>query len=80
VDGSQKDQKPMLVQLLERAAAVMGLDTGQVLLELRFEDGNLVMWWTHRQRRKPADLRPSASDGYESVAYTRSRTFLQTIP
>jgi hypothetical protein len=26
------------------------------LLELRFEDGNLVMWWTHRQRRKPADL------------------------
>lgn len=52
----QENAKPRLVELFEQAAAVMGLDTGQVLLELRFEDGKLVMWWTHRQRRKPSDL------------------------
>jgi len=34
-----QEEKPRLVELFEQAAAVMGLDVGQVLLELRFEDG-----------------------------------------
>jgi hypothetical protein len=55
MSGSEK-LKPRLVELFEQAAAIMGLDEGQTLLELRFEEGRLVMWWTHRQRRKPADM------------------------
>jgi hypothetical protein len=70
VVGASENEKPRLVQLFEQAAAVMGLDSGQVLLELRFEDGKLVMWWTHRQRRKPADL----GEHNHHVSYFESTT------
>jgi len=48
--------KPALQRFFEAAAAVMELDHGQQRLELIFEDGRLLNWWTHAERRGAKEL------------------------
>jgi hypothetical protein len=44
VCDTEEQPKPLLVRLLEGAAAIMGLDEGQTSLKLHFDNGHLRRW------------------------------------
>ena len=49
-------EKAHLQRFFEAVAAIMELDRGRQRLELIFEDGRLVEWFVHRERKPPAEL------------------------
>lgn len=49
-------RRPVLQELFERCAQVMALDVGRQRLELIFEDGKLVRWFTHREAPRVSEL------------------------
>jgi hypothetical protein len=50
------EPEPALRRLLEAVAAVMDLDAGMSRLELIFEDGHLVKYYTHDGPTSPREL------------------------
>ncbi|MGD0165796.1 MAG: hypothetical protein ABSC51_00700 [Gaiellaceae bacterium] len=46
-----------LARSFEAAAAAMEVDKSRQRLELIFEDGHLRQWWSHAEKRSPAELR-----------------------
>lgn len=45
-----------LVQLLEEAAELMGLDEGRHRLEVVYDDGRVAQWWAHTEKRSRGEL------------------------
>jgi hypothetical protein len=47
---------PLLKRFFESAAGSMAIDQGRQRLELIFEAGRLVQWWTHAEKKPAGEL------------------------
>lgn len=48
--------KPVLKRFFEATAAILELHRGRQRLELIFENGYLVQWWVHTEKRAAHEL------------------------